>query len=155
MITDMVQEWLVKNAGSAPIILDGYPRTQKQAELFLALLKEKFSDFQFKIIGLAVNDDEIIKRISNRLVCSNKQCQAVYNKKLMSDPTQATCTACQAPLMQRADDKEEVVRERLKVFADTNDLLVYYYTSLGLKIQTLSVSGLTPDQIFTNFKNLA
>lgn len=152
LIADMVEGWLTKNAGSAPIILDGYPRTQKQAELFLALLKNKLPDFSFKIVGLTLPDDEIVKRISSRWVCSNKKCQAVYNKLLMKDQDQSTCTACNAPLTQRADDKEEVVRQRLHVFAQTNNLLVSYYEQAELKITTLSTLDQTPEQIFESFK---
>ncbi|MFA6527618.1 MAG: nucleoside monophosphate kinase [Candidatus Babeliales bacterium] len=152
LIANMVEGWLMKNAGSAPIILDGYPRTQKQAELFLALLKNKLPDFSFKIVGLTLPDDEIVKRISSRWVCSNKQCQAVYNKMLMKNKDQSTCTLCNAPLTQRADDKEEVVRQRLQVFAQTNNLLVSYYQTAGLAITTLSTLDLAPEVVFENFK---
>ena len=155
LIASMVEGWLIKNAGSAPIILDGYPRTQKQAELFLALLKNKLPDFSFKIVGLTLPDDEIVKRISSRWVCSNKKCQAVYNKMLMKNKDQSTCTLCGEALTQRADDKEEVVRQRLHVFAQTNNLLTSYYQEEGLALTTLSTLDLTPEAVFENFKKSA
>lgn len=152
LIASMVEQWLLKNTGSTPIILDGYPRTQKQAELFLSLMKEKLPDYSFKIVGLSLPDDEIVKRISSRWVCNNKQCQAVYNKMLMKNQTQTMCDKCHAPLIQREDDKEEVVRQRLHVFAQTNNLLTSYYKQVGLSTISISTLGLSPEEVFRQFK---
>jgi len=155
IITLMVRGWLEENIkNNRPIILDGYPRTEKQAELFLDLLKNNFSDYKLRIISLDISDEEVIKRISNRLVCENKKCQAVYNTSQVQDLDNPICKLCGSKLIRRDDDKEEVVRERLKVYAQASGKLLNFYKSAGQKIENLSVSEKTIEQIFEEFKTM-
>ncbi len=155
MITDMVQTWLSKQTGDTPIILDGYPRSHHQAELLAQLLKEIFPHYKLRVIALTIDDeDEVVKRISNRLVCSNKQCQAVYNRDLLKDKTKLVCEKCASPLIQREDDKEEVVRRRLQEFNKNNQEIIDFYTSAGITVEQLPVSHATPEQVFDRFKGL-
>lgn len=153
VITEMVQNWLAKQTGDAPIILDGYPRTQKQAAMLADMLKTKFPDYRLRVISLNITDeDEVVKRISDRLVC--EKCQAVYNRALLKDPTGLVCEKCGGKLIQRADDKEEVVRKRLVDFNKNNAEIVAFYTSAGIAVEPLNVSHTTPQAIFENFKKM-
>jgi adenylate kinase len=155
MVTGMVDGWLSKQASSnEPIILDGFPRTQKQAALFLDMMKQKYPDYRIRIIALAIPDEEIVARLADRLMCENKKCQAVYNRKLMKDPNAMTCTTCGGKLIRREDDKEEVVRARLAVFAKANGELVQFYKTSGVTVETINASQVTPEQIFENFKKM-
>ena len=155
VISEMVENWLAKQKdNTAPIILDGYPRTQKQAAMLTELLKNKLKDYQFRVISLEIPDEEIIHRISNRLVCENKKCQGTFNKTLMKDPNDLTCPNCKGKLIQREDDKEAVVRERLKVFEKNNAELINFYTEANIKIEKLSVSKISPEQAFENLKKM-
>ncbi len=155
VIANMVEQWLDKEAkDSQALILDGYPRTQKQAELLLDLLKKKFADTRFRVVEIEISDDAIIKRISNRLMCENKKCQAVYSRTLLKDPNNLTCPACKSKLIRRADDREEVVRKRLSVYAKTSTPLLDFYKSSGLTIEKLPVEGLTVDKVFEKFKGI-
>jgi adenylate kinase len=155
LITSMVDSWLTKETTTdTAIILDGYPRTAKQAEQVLNLLKQKYANHKFRVISLDIPDQEIIDRIATRLMCENKKCQAVYNSKLMKDPNSLVCEKCNSKLIRRADDKEEVVRERLQVFAKNNNEVVNFYKSAGINIETISASKQTPADIFENFKKM-
>ncbi len=153
MVTNMVEEWLKKEStNGSPIILDGYPRTKKQAELFLALLKKSFSQYSLRVISLAIPDEEIVKRLSDRLLCENKACQVPTSRTMVTDLENPKCAFCGAKLIRREDDKEEVVRERLRVYAQHSGELLRYYQQLGQKVEELNVSGLSVAQVFEAFK---
>jgi adenylate kinase len=154
LIAEMVEAWLTKETVQGdPIILDGYPRTQKQAEILLSLLK-KFSQYKFRVISLAIPDEEIIKRLSDRLMCGNKKCQAVYSKTLLKPDEQEHCKSCGADLIRREDDKEEVVRERLRVYAQHSGELLGYYRAVKQSVEELNVSGLDIKSVFERFKQV-
>jgi adenylate kinase len=153
IMTDMLDGWLSKNAGQEPVILDGYPRTKDQAEKLNTMLKQKFSDYTFGVVYLLISDEEeVVQRIASRLVC--EQCKAVTNLTQLKDPNALVCAACGGKLIRRDDDKEEIVRERLKTFVKNNDEIITYYKSAGIVVQELNVSHSTPEQIFENFKQL-
>lgn len=154
IITQMVETWLSKQTGTTPIILDGYPRTQKQAQLLAELLKTKFTDYHLRVVSLDVSDyEEIVKRISNRLIC--EKCQAVYNRDLMKNSSKLICEKCGGKLIQRDDDKEAVVRKRLQQFEKNNNEIIAFYKSVGIPVESLPVSHSSPQQIFENFKKIA
>ncbi len=151
VMTDMVDGWLSKQAGTEPIILDGYPRTQKQAAMLADLLKTKFADYTFGAVSLVIsNEEEVVQRIANRVVC--EQCKAVYSRTALKDAT--TCPACGGKLITREDDKEEIVRQRLATFNKNNAEIIAYYKEIGVPVQEINVSGVTPEQIFQDFKKL-
>lgn len=153
VMTDMVDGWLSKNAGTEPIILDGYPRTQKQAAMLAQLLKTKFADYTFGAVYLHVSDEEeVVKRIANRLVC--EQCKAVYSKALMADPYKMVCEKCGGKLARREDDTEEIVRARLKTFTQNNNEISAYYKEISVPVEIINVSHTTPENIFEDFKNI-
>ncbi len=155
IITEMIANWFNKQKGSVSIILDGYPRTVAQAQLFVNLLKNELPDYQLRAIYLEVSDyKEVVKRISSRLLCENKDCQTVYNRALFKDPTHLICDKCGSKLIQREDDVEEVVRKRLETFAANNDQIIAFYESIGIPVETLNVSHKTAEQIFEDFKHL-
>lgn len=155
LIAEMVDNWLAKEVGTgAPIILDGYPRTQKQAEILLDLIKSKYPKNIFRVVSLVIPDEEIVKRLADRLMCENKKCQAVYSRSLLKPEEQENCKACGSKLIRREDDKEEVVRERLRVYAQHSGALFAFYKNTGQEVEELNVSGLPVSEVFTRFKQL-
>jgi len=153
IMTDMLDGWLSKNAGKAPIILDGYPRTQAQAEKLNNLMKDNYSDYTFGVVYLTISDEEeVVERIANRLVC--EECKAVTNVKELKDANTLICPKCGGKLIRRDDDKEEIVRERLKTFVKNNDTIIEFYKKVGIHVQELEVSHNYPAQIFERFKKL-
>lgn len=108
-------------------ILDGFPRTIAQAE---ALDK---SDIKIDhVIDIEVDDELIYKRMSGRRVC--EKCAKVYNVNTDRKPRiDGKCDACAGTLIQRMDDNEDTVRERLKVYYEQTHELKDYYDERGLR----------------------
>ena len=112
------------------IILDGFPRTVKQAEELDKILSEKGKKVD-KVINLTTPDEEIVERIINRRVCSNQECKAVYNLILNPPKKDGICDKCGSELIIRKDDTEETVRARLKNYFEQTSPLVEYYEKQG------------------------
>ena len=112
------------------IILDGFPRTVKQAEALDKILEEKGKKVD-KVINLTTPEEEIIERIVNRRVCSNQECKAVYNIVLHPPKVEGICDKCGSELITRKDDTEETVKARLKNYFEQTSPLVDYYEKQG------------------------
>lgn len=153
LINDMVEEWLEKEAvDNNPIILDGYPRTEKQAELLLGLLNAKFKDYKFRVISLNVPESEIVDRITSRLICENKSCQSTSSIKLLKDPNKLICDKCGSNLIRRPDDTEQVVNERLRVYSRYIEDVLKFYNQNNIKVEEINASKLSIDEVFDKFK---
>ena len=124
-------------------ILDGFPRTVPQAEA----LDEVLNKMNKKIdnaLNIEVKEDDIIRRMSGRRIC--KGCGASYHIIFNPPNEENICDLCGKELYQRDDDKEETVRNRLKVYKDQTEPLVNYYREMdvlrsidgGRKIEEIS-----------------
>ncbi len=103
-------------------MLDGFPRTVPQAEALDAIVAD---GDPLVIVDIAAADDDLIRRLTSRRVCG--QCGANADLPAPGQPVPTTCGKCGGALTQRADDREEVIRERLRVYArDTRPLIDYY-----------------------------
>jgi adenylate kinase len=163
LITQMVFEWLKDKvaqqddpAQGSKIILDGFPRTKGQADLLLQALKEEpdFSDIKFKVVNFDLSEDEIVKRISSRLVCSNKKCQEVYSTLVKNPAKTGLCDICESPVLRRSDDEPEVVRERLRVFAGVKDDLLGFYKSVDQSVLDFKVPDGNREVVYLAFKRV-
>ncbi len=151
LVTDMVIDWISYQAnGETPIILDGFPRTKGQAELFLAFI-EQTPGVQFKVVTFDVSDDEIVRRLSQRIVCSNKSCQASFT--LSNNIT--VCKFCNSVLTIREDDKEDVIRERLRQYPLYAEALLEHYRGVGSPLLVLEIAGLAPEAVYQQFLMVA
>jgi len=151
IIDEMVETWLDKQVESETIIFDGYPRTKDQAERLSNYLQTKMPDSQLDIFYLeSTDDEELVQRILNRLVCENKQCQAVYNRRFTNSQS---CKKCKGILIQRADDTEHIVRLRIAGFIQNNLEIIDYYNKLGIPVKRILVSNVTPEEVFERFIN--
>ena len=110
-------------------ILDGYPRTIPQAEALDKALAENGEKLDFAI-DVDVPDEVIIDRMSGRRACLN--CGATYHVVNNPPKAQDTCDSCGNDLVQRDDDKEETVRNRLDVYHDQTEPLKQYYAAAGV-----------------------
>jgi adenylate kinase len=105
-------------------LFDGFPRTSQQAEALDQALKERGRAID-KAIYIEVSDEELVKRLSGRWLCRN--CQRPYHIANSPPRTPGGCDKCGGELYQRPDDREETVKERIKVFlAQTVPVLDYY-----------------------------
>ncbi len=106
----------------AGYILDGFPRTIPQAEV----LDRRISE-EAHIVALSIEapDEMIVKRLSGRLVC--EECGTPFHRTDLPPKKAGICDRCGGHLVQRADDSEKVVRNRLAVYhAQTEPLKAYY-----------------------------
>lgn len=105
-------------------VFDGFPRTLDQAKALDAALEKQGKSIE-KAIYIEVPESALLDRLTGRFVCRN--CQTPYHKKNFPPKKEGVCDKCSGELYQRADDKEETIKERLKVyFAQTMPLLDYY-----------------------------
>lgn len=111
-------------------MLDGYPRTLPQAEALKEIL-EKIGKPLEVVLNIDVPDDELIGRLSGRRMCS---CGESYHLIFNLPLKEGTCDACGGKLYQRDDDKEEVVRQRLEVYAAKTKPLIDYYNDRGILV---------------------
>jgi adenylate kinase len=110
-------------------ILDGFPRTTAQAEALDRLLEEMSMNLD-AVVLLQISDDEVVRRLANRRVCPS--CGAIYN--LIARPTKAEgiCDVCGGQVIQRDDDQEAVIRNRLAVYRERTSPVIDYYEKKGL-----------------------
>ena len=108
-------------------ILDGFPRTVVQAGALREFLKENKPGAKRVAIELDVPDDEIIKRVVNRLICTNKSCGAIYNKETKPPKKEGICDVCGSELKRRQDDNEETVTKRLGIYHQNSKELIDFY----------------------------
>ncbi len=105
-------------------VLDGFPRTLRQAEGLDRLLDEIGRPLD-AVIVVSVPDDVLIRRLSGRRTCAN--CGAVYNVYLEPPRTAGTCDRCGGPLVERPDDTAATVRRRLEIYQEQTEPLIAYY----------------------------
>lgn len=125
---ELVKQRLSESDCKNGFLLDGYPRNIAQAKAFTEILKELNINLD-AVINLNVTDEEIIKRIVNRRLCS--KCGAGYNTITMPPKKEGFCDLCNSPLYTRADDNEETVKVRLAVYNEQTKPLVQYYDALN------------------------
>jgi adenylate kinase len=110
-------------------VFDGYPRTLPQAKALDAVLTKENLQVN-AVVVLELDDEEVVRRITGRRVCPKDQ--TPYHIQSKQPKTPGKCDVCGTELIQRADDKEETVRERLRVYRAQTAELIPYYGAKGL-----------------------
>ncbi|HPX56208.1 MAG TPA: adenylate kinase [Syntrophales bacterium] len=121
-------------------ILDGFPRTIPQAEALRGLLKKLNISLDF-VVNLEVPRDVILDRLTTRRTCSNGDCQEIYNIKSNPPNPDGTCKKCGSPTIQRDDETEEAILNRLEVYNQKTAPLIGFYEKEGLLKNFLSISS--------------
>ncbi len=129
IVIGIVKERIKKPDCEKGFLLDGFPRTINQAEALDDMLKELGKKID-AVIYIDVPEDEVVKRISYRRSC--RKCGAVYNLIYSPPKEDNKCDKCGGELYQRDDDKEEVVRQRFKVYMENTAPLIEYYEKRGI-----------------------
>lgn len=129
LVAGMVRRRIAEPDCKKGFILDGFPRTIRQAEL----LEDAMSELKISIdlvICLEVDDETLIRRLTARLNC--RKCDAIYNRVSRPPKKENVCDVCGGELYQRADDSPETARSRLDVFYRQTAPLIDYYRKNGL-----------------------
>jgi len=134
IILSLIKERITQNDCNKGFLLDGFPRTIVQAEG----LKEMGVNVD-EVIEIAVDDAEIIKRMSGRRVhpASGRTYHIEFNKPKVEGLDDVTGEA----LIQRDDDTEETVKKRLAVYHEQTKPLVNYYSASGQDVRFNSIEG--------------
>lgn len=123
-------------------IFDGYPRNLAQAQ---TLDKEVLKGSPSMSVYFEIDVAKLVERLTNRRTCGN--CGAIYNLNSKKPKITGTCDQCGSiDLKQRADDKEDVIKNRLQVFQDTVSPVLKYYQDLGRLIKVDAEK--LPEEIF-------
>jgi len=105
-------------------ILDGFPRTEAQAQILdPILLNLNISDL--KVVKLDIDDEVIVNRLNKRRVCSS--CKSITNLLLLDDENKCPSCGETGTFVQRDDDKEDVIRHRLDVYNSTTLPVLKFY----------------------------
>lgn len=129
LVSKVVFEKIGSLKSSQGFLLDGYPRTVDQAKTLDGFSKKKNISID-SVISFEVDFAELVKRLSARRQCP--ACKEVYNLAMKPPKAKDICDACGGTLIQRPDDRAEIVEERLKVYTrQTEPVLAFYKTHPG------------------------
>jgi len=120
----IVRERLLRPDAQPGFVLDGFPRTVPQAEALDRIVAER-NNGPLVIVDVRVPELELVRRLAGRLICST--CGANAEPARAGEPAPTRCGKCGGELEQRADDNEQVVLERLKVYERETKPLVEFY----------------------------
>jgi len=129
LIVALIEEVMPPEGG---VIFDGFPRTIAQAEALEDMLSRKGKKVD-AVVLFDVPDEVVVERLSGRRVCPS--CGAVYHIKFNPPKKDEVCDRCGTKLIQREDDREEVVMNRLEVYRKQTAPLIEYYESKGILIR--------------------
>lgn len=138
LVPDKIVNGLMKERLNKPdvkngFILDGYPRSKSQADALTEILDDLDMDLT-KVLHVKLSDEVIILRLSKRRSCP--KCGAVYHLDSAPPKQDEICDVCGTKLIQREDDKPEVIKHRLNVYRETTKPLLERYRKRGLVIET-------------------
>lgn len=120
LVIDIIKERIIKEDCKDGFVLDGFPRTIAQAEA-LDNMGVKID----KVLNFHVEDSDIIKRMSGRRVCD--KCGSTFHIEFNPSENGEMCDKCTGTLIQRKDDKPEIVKDRLDVYHKETEPLIDYY----------------------------
>ena len=128
VITVVMLAGIDKLATGTGFILDGFPRTVPQAESLEAGLKQRKLAID-AVIDFKLDDEEIVQRIGGRRVCNS--CAATYNVSFLPPRVDGKCDKCGGELIQRKDDRREVIVTRLETYRAQTAPLIEFYSRRG------------------------
>ncbi|MFT4451493.1 adenylate kinase [Parvimonas sp. G1425] len=144
---DLVWDRLSKEDCKNGFLLDGFPRTINQAKALQKGLEERGLKLD-RVINIDVDKNILVKRLSGRRVCKN--CGETYHVDNKPSEKEGVCDKCSGEVIQRADDNEKTVLDRIEVYESQTFPLIDFYKNLGL---ILTVDGtLSIEDVFSQIK---
>ncbi len=124
LVNEIIRKRMNDSECEAGFLLDGYPRTVQQAEELNAIADDR----PVFAINLLVDEKVTLDRLSGRLSCP--QCGKIYNAA-SSALAKGACENCGTQLIQRRDDRDEIIAERLRIYREQTRPVINYYSSKG------------------------
>ncbi len=128
LVCDLVEDRVGQEDCAGGYLLDGFPRTVFQAEHFDAYLKKTGGAID-RVIDIEVDESVLLPRMIGRRVCRN--CGKPYHIDTMPPKVPGVCDVCGGEVYQRADDNEETVRNRFRIYQEQTAPLIEYYKASG------------------------
>lgn len=117
---EVFHNFLFESDSKNTLLLDGFPRSKNQFELFLNLYKKYKDYFNYKVLFLGLSRDKLKKRLLNRYVCTG--CDQIYSFNVANfDCDNFSCEKCHFVLTKRKDDDLEVIEKRLNLYFDQEE----------------------------------
>ncbi len=138
LIVELIKDRVSKPDAAKGYLLDGFPRTMGQAQAL-----DKMTDIDL-VLSIVVDPEVLVERAVGRRSCPKDG--AVYHVKFNPPKKDMVCDKCGTPLLQRDDDKEETVRNRLKVYQEQTAPLIEYYRKKGKLVDIDGTGGI--DAVF-------
>jgi adenylate kinase len=146
LVMKIIKERLKQSDCATGYILDGFPRSLPQAQALEQMLSENNQVLDFALV-LVVSDAEIVERLTARRTCPN--CGKIYNLKFKQPKRDGYCDreGCEnIKLVQREDDTEETILNRLDVYHETTEPMIAFYDERHLRCN-IGGPNMTPDEI--------
>jgi adenylate kinase len=140
LIMKMMEQRLQQTDCRPGFILDGFPRTIPQAEALGDLLTRLQIMLDF-VVNLEVPREVILDRLTTRRTCANPECQEIYNIKSNPPTTDGRCKKCGSPTIQRDDETEEAILNRLETYNKKTAPLIGFYDTQGRLRNFASISS--------------
>ncbi len=141
IVIGMIRERLHQKDTGFGFILDGFPRSIAQAQALDEMLKQEGKPLH-KAVLIDVKMDALLKRLTGRRTCGD--CGQMYNVYYSPSKQEGICDHCGGALQHRADDNEETIGNRLKVYQEQTEPLVDYYRQQG-KLASVDGEGATSE----------
>ncbi|MEM7234186.1 MAG: nucleoside monophosphate kinase [Planctomycetota bacterium] len=127
-ILEIVRQRLERQEFSSGFVMDGFPRTVRQAKLFDGLLAARGRRVRHAVY-LSAPEDVIIRRLTGRLVCAD--CGATYHSEFQPPESGMRCDRCCGHVQRRADDRPDIHIERLRTYRERTQPVLEYYRTRG------------------------
>jgi adenylate kinase len=144
LVLDLIAERLGHPDTANGFLLDGFPRTVPQAEGLARMLAERAKKLDHVLV-LDAPDEELVMRIAGRRTCQS--CGATYHVVAKPPRVRDVCDRCGSTLVQRSDDSEEIVRNRLREYAAKTHPVLDYFEQAKWPVRRIDANG-NMDQIF-------
>ena len=146
LIMGIMGERLKEDDCKSGYLLDGFPRTIPQAEALKILMSEIGEELDM-VVNIHVERDVILDRLTTRRTCTD--CGEIYNVKSNPPKTEGKCDKCGGPVVQRDDETEEAIGNRLDVFNEQTAPLVGFYEKEG---NLITVNATTSQSVIDAIK---
>ena len=138
LIMGIMKDRLREDDCKSGYLLDGFPRTIPQAEALKALLADMGEKLDF-VVDIDVPRDVILDRLTTRRTCTD--CDAIYNVKSNPPKAEGKCDACGGAVVQRDDETEEAISNRLDVYNEKTAPLANFYKGEGMLLTVNATSS--------------